>query len=292
MPTLEIDADILATLGTQTKEMHHKMMRGEDKAIYKPLGYSFQVPAGATGGQFDIPGSPQRGRTWNILKTIICTTNPVTGLPDLHTVLPGVSVDLYAGTMADANTPPTADCGILTGNQTIFSPQGNSLQNTGSQLSPTAGTIITSVAAVPAGQYEVSWTTGLGGTTSATDANNFELFVGATGVLVSMNGTVSGSTYPQTTLNLTVPAGGATVSIQAIATATSGAVYRGQLVLTPIQNQLGNVPSITTWSRKVEWCAAGERVVAVVYGATAGQVINVIVRVAEYCTDDVEASKI
>jgi hypothetical protein len=48
------------------------------------------------------------------------------------------------------------------------------------------------------------------------------------------------------------------------------------------------VPSVNHWPKEVEWCQSGEQVFGLIYGATAGQVINLSVRVAEYATPVVE----
>jgi len=109
------------------------------------------------------------------------------------------------------------------------------LTNTGTQTSATAGQVIAQVTNIPQGAYQVQWTVQLGGTTSATEANNFALNNGASQVTTSMSGTVSGNTYPQLNEELVVGPNG-TVSITAIATATVGAVYRAQLTLIPVGN--------------------------------------------------------
>lgn len=44
----------------------------------------------------------------------------------------------------------------------------------------------------------------------------------------------------------------------------------------------GNVPSITWYSRGVEWCLPGEEIFGQVYGGTTGQQIVLVCRVAEY----------
>jgi hypothetical protein len=54
------------------------------------------------------------------------------------------------------------------------------------------------------------------------------------------------------------------------------------------------VPSITNFGRKTEWCYSGQYVYALIYGSglSAGQPYELIVRIAEYATNDVEASRV
>jgi hypothetical protein len=256
-------------------QMHEEMQTASRKPIYKDLGNSFIVPAGATGGIFSVSQQcPARGRVWNILKIIIIG-------PDGHTPL----------------SPVTQ-------------------QSTGSQTTPGAGTVITQVTELPAGYYTAQWNVSLGGTTGAAEANNFGLYSGATLVATSNNRTSTGASYPQLPVTFQVAANG-TVSVQAIGAGTASSIYDASLVLTsgpaavvdvyagtevdpntpPSLDSLilsggsGNVPSITWYSRGVEWCMSGEQVIAVVTGAQAGQVINVICRVAEYEAAAAEAMR-
>lgn len=95
---------------------------------------------------------------------------------------------------------------------------------TGSATSPAAGGVIVSLANVPADLYTLNWQVELGGTLAAADANNFQVEVGGVQQAVSLNPAVAG-VYQQDPIQINVPAGGATVSINAIALATVGAVY-------------------------------------------------------------------
>jgi len=110
----------------------------------------------------------------------------------------------------------------------------------GQVTSPAAGATVVQLTGLPAGDYAVTWTVELSGTLAAADANNFRLLNGASAVLDSDNLAVAG-TYPQPGVVITVPASGS-VSIQAIAAGTVGAVYRAQLVLSLLAGgALGNV---------------------------------------------------
>lgn len=120
-----------------------------------------------------------------------------------------------------------------------------SIANNGQQTGPTAGQTITSVS-LGAGTWNVAWTVGLGGTTSGTETNNFELVNGTNVVLGSVNSSTSGQNFVQPAVTLTVPAGGGTVAIEAIANGTGTAIYRGQLVATPAQADSLQVHRSTT----------------------------------------------
>lgn len=95
---------------------------------------------------------------------------------------------------------------------------------TGSATSPAAGGAITSLASVPADEYTLNWQVELSGTLAAADANNFEVLVNGVQQAVSLNPAIAG-VYQQDPIQITVPPGGATISINAIALATVGAVY-------------------------------------------------------------------
>lgn len=122
----------------------------------------------------------------------------------------------------------------------ILSGAFSTQENAGQVTSPAAGATIVSVTGLPAGDYSVSWTVELAGTLGAADANNFQLLNGASVIFASDNQAVAGI-YSQPGVVITAPANG-TVSIQAIALATVGAVYRAQLVLSLLAGgAIGNV---------------------------------------------------
>lgn len=108
---------------------------------------------------------------------------------------------------------------------------GASVNANGGVASPGAGAVITS-AALPAGTYTVSWTVSLGGTLGGGDSNNFALKLGAATVQTSSNPAAAGS-YPQVPVVIVVPAGGATLSINAVAAGTAGSFYAGQFSAAP-----------------------------------------------------------
>jgi hypothetical protein len=107
------------------------------------------------------------------------------------------------------------------------------LDSSNSLAAPAANTAITTIGAgVPGTTYNVTWTVGLDGTVSGTDANNFQLRLGNTTIVSSTNAAAVGR-YPQGPITLTIPAGGANVVVRSNGNAgTAGSVYSAQLVLT------------------------------------------------------------
>lgn len=96
---------------------------------------------------------------------------------------------------------------------------------------PTAKTTVTSQA-LTAGFYTVSWSCMLTGTLLAADDNNFGLYNGTTLVAQSMSGHVASTPYVQPAVNVIIPTGGATLSIENIAQPGNASVYVGQLTTT------------------------------------------------------------
>jgi hypothetical protein len=117
-----------------------------------------------------------------------------------------------------------------------------SINANGSQNSPAGGQVIAS-AFLPAGIYTVSWTVSIGGTTSGTEANNFQLLLGATVIQGSQNGSTTGIVAPQIPVTIVVPAGGATLSVQAIIAGTAASVYRAQFAATPVSRSALSLPN-------------------------------------------------
>ena len=111
---------------------------------------------------------------------------------------------------------------------------GQSVQ--GSVTSPGANANIaqiTAVGLVP-GTYTVQWSVQLDGTLGAGDGNNFKITgPGLGGGIISANDPTAGH-YQQNSFQLFVPPGNATaLSIRSVAAGTVGAIYTGQLTITP-----------------------------------------------------------
>lgn len=133
----------------------------------------------------------------------------------------------------------------------ITGPPGTSSEVTGSVAagSVNAGTVIASLA-VPQGTYMVNWSGKFTGTTGGAETNNFGLYLNGVLQLQSQNAQTSGTNYPQIPVEITVPAGGGTITMQAINNATATAGYSAQIVAsttsggTPFTLQLGD----RTWN--------------------------------------------
>jgi hypothetical protein len=105
---------------------------------------------------------------------------------------------------------------------------------TGTVTSATAGQIIATTAVLPAGIYAVSLITELNGTIGGGDQDNMELLVGASVVAVLVFGNITSTNFQYPPINVTVPAGGSTISVVAVALATASAVYRAMIVATKV----------------------------------------------------------
>jgi hypothetical protein len=75
------------------------------------------------------------------------------------------------------------------------------------------------------------------------------------------------------------PLAGVIVDVYASALADIAAPALDNLI---VSGGTGNVPSITFYSRQVEWCSHGEEIFGQIYGGTIGQQIVLLARVAEY----------
>lgn len=106
---------------------------------------------------------------------------------------------------------------------------GQAVTAYGTVTGPTTGQQITSLA-LAAGVYTIGWELGVGGTTSNSDVNNMALEVAGVTVSQGWMSSGSGNFNQQLAYTAFIPAGGATVSINAIGAGTATAIYRAQLV--------------------------------------------------------------
>lgn len=104
---------------------------------------------------------------------------------------------------------------------------GPSVTADGVATGPLASQVICS-AALTAGEWTANWQVGVGGTTGGVEQDNFQLVIGSTVLLVSENSQTSGNNTAQPAVTFEVPAGGATLAIQAVGNGTATAVYRAQ----------------------------------------------------------------
>jgi hypothetical protein len=89
--SIEVEAGFMLDLGSKLDQMNGHLKRLTHKPIYKPVGGSVLVSAGATAPVLlRLEQSPSRGRVWNILKIGVFGADP-------HTPVAQVQVDVYAG---------------------------------------------------------------------------------------------------------------------------------------------------------------------------------------------------
>lgn len=185
------------------------------------------------------------------------------------------------------------------------------LTNAGSVTSPGAGAQIVQTPALSAGVYNVTVTTMLGGTVSATDANNMQISLGQPQPVLPVStivGQVDTYTYQATVSSLTnhiavkaIAAGTvgaiyyATISAVPAAGSISADVYCGQNQLTPdissqiIFNENFTVPGIYYFPEKAIWSHRGDTIFARVYNVAATTQVSLVAQITEYPLEAVEA---
>lgn len=119
--------------------------------------------------------------------------------------------------------------GVQSGGQTVDQ----------SATAPAAGATIASIS-LANGTYQVAWTLELTGTPGAGDADNVQVFIGATQVATSANAGAVG-TYPQEETQVTVVSGPLTLAFKANGAGTVGAVYKIEANITPINDSTATV---------------------------------------------------
>ena len=137
---------------------------------------------------------------------------------------------------------------VVTANQSVLGtldftlPVGAQSQQSqsayGSATTPSALTSIATTPTLQPGTYNVGWTVELGGTVAAgTDNDNFGVYSGTTQLERSIN-EAAANTYPQQSFEIVLPAAG-TLILKNIAAGTAGAIYSGELVVTPVDQVFG-----------------------------------------------------
>lgn len=109
---------------------------------------------------------------------------------------------------------------------------GLSVEGSASVTSPALGATIASVT-LPQGTWTINWAVRTSGTVAAADNNNMQLQQGAAVLEVADVPQGASNVSQQQAVVVTVPAGGATISVNAIALATVGAIYTAQINATP-----------------------------------------------------------
>lgn len=119
---------------------------------------------------------------------------------------------------------------------------------TGTATSPTSFQLLCEIIAPTAGTYVISWSVGLAGTLSGSDADNFGLALNNVEIQPAVCPAVAG-TYPQTPVTVTLNAGDRMEIYTAGNTPTTGAVYTGTIPpsVNPLTLQVGPQGMGTTW---------------------------------------------
>lgn len=138
------------------------------------------------------------------------------------------AVTVPATTAPNSVTPISAPCrlvgwSLIAGN---IAPGAKK----GSVTSPAAGATVVTLGTVPAGEYTVNWSVELSGTLAAAEQDNFQLNVVGLLTVGSINEPTA-NVFTQPSEVIVVPAGGATVKINAINLGTVGAVYAATITL-------------------------------------------------------------
>lgn len=107
------------------------------------------------------------------------------------------------------------------------------VEREGQVTSPGANAIITLIATLPNGTYDVTWSVALQGAAAAADADNFTLNANNAIVMGSINPGAAG-TYPQVPARVTITTG-VGISVNTIAVGTVGVTYLASFEATPVQ---------------------------------------------------------
>lgn len=271
-----------ADLGKKVDSVHRQMK--DNRPLYRPVGGSAIGVSGVNPTLLMLEQKPAIGRAWNIL-----------------------SVKING---SDGHTP----LGLQSGGS-VF----------GSAAAPAANAVVASLL-VGGGNWNLNWSVGVFGTTAAGDANNMDIRLNNTDIMHAMYNSAAGTVQTQTPFIQNVNQVG-TFTINALAAASAGTTYEGQISATPasvagalpqiyadvyagdpgesfaggntfiptVNDELipaALIPSVTIYSKGTVWVHPGEGVFALVYGLSAGQIVTMAVRVAEYRLESVEAMTI
>lgn len=143
--------------------------------------------------------------------------------------------DQAAITVLDTTVSETIAAGLIS--LSGWSLRTTSLQSgqssEGAVNAPAAGATVLTLA-MPQGQWTLSWEVEVSGTVGAPEVNNFQLLAGAIVLLNSLNGNTAGTPYPQSPITVSIPAGGANLTIKTINASTVGSVYSASISATPV----------------------------------------------------------
>jgi hypothetical protein len=108
-----------------------------------------------------------------------------------------------------------------------------------SAAAPGAGATVASIS-LGNGPWQIEWTLELSGTPAAADADNVQLFIGATLLATSVNAGAVGN-YPQEEVQAIVVFGPLTLAWKAIGAATAGSVYKVEANIVPTGASTGQI---------------------------------------------------
>lgn len=123
-----------------------------------------------------------------------------------------------------------------------YFPSNNSASASGAVTAPGAGATIAQVP-LGIGTYRVDWIVGLGGTVTAADRDNFQLFQSGTGSNFAIENSINRGTngdYPQNSVTITSTNTNNFIKILTIAAGSAAAIYTGQLAVTQIGTDATN----------------------------------------------------
>jgi len=155
--------------------------------------------------------APEFGSTSNFSLPLIGTAQPVQILQRRPTRTKAVlSLDSFGGSIASVPAEGEAP------------------------LPVTAGQIIATTAALPAGTYIVQGNNMLSGAGTVADINNISLNIGSTPFITLGNGDANEVLFPFGPITVVVPAGGATISTRTIGVGGGTANYWSSFTATPV----------------------------------------------------------
>lgn len=107
------------------------------------------------------------------------------------------------------------------------------VENEGQANAPLAGTSLLGLV-LTQGEWVITWTVEVDGTTAAAEDNNFELVQDANVLLTSLNGHVAGQPYQQVSVTVSVGAGGSVMHVKNINAGTAASVYLADIAASPV----------------------------------------------------------
>lgn len=205
------------------------------------------------------PVGPEQGFVW-MLRRVIVTSNA-----------PG---DAAKYTLYSGSDPTLIDSGhLLEGFTTSATAQATTLYEGGTGVGPGANATIVTTGVLSAGTYVVTPSAMYTGTTTFADAMNIALKVGATVIGTIPSAGQSEFIFPVVPVTVTIPPGGATISLATIGAGSGTQSALGQLNIQQIGGAISQGAYVGTGyypGTDATWLFSGEQIYAQINGATAG----------------------